>query len=70
MLDDSSVEKRLVTVLQADQMDVTLQVRGLGAIIIENTRNLFFDGVHVRRQQAGQAQHTALVFGKSTALVV
>jgi hypothetical protein len=56
MCRDQPVEQRLVPVLKADQVDVSVQVVGFGPNLIGHTLELLIDIEHTGRQQTAQAQ--------------
>ena len=51
-----AVEERLVAILQAREVDVTLEVVLLPAVVLEHARDLLLDREDVRRQQALRAR--------------
>ena len=63
------VEKRLIGVQQRDQVDVTLQVRRLLAELPQDAQDLVLLVIDAGRQEPGQAQRVALLFGKGRGLV-
>ncbi len=64
-----AVKQRLVPVLQADDLDVALDVAGLAAEIVHHAPRLLVHGLDVRRQQPAQAERVALRLGEGGAFV-
>ena len=64
-----SVEERLVGVQQLDQEDVSFQVGGLLAELLQRALDLRLFGVHRGGEKPGQAQRLALGLGKGGRLV-
>ena len=69
VVDDHTVEQRLVAVLQGHQVDVLLEVRRLAAEVLQDLGGLLRLGEHARRQEAGQVQRIAFLLGECSALV-
>jgi hypothetical protein len=69
VIDDHAVEQPLVSILQRDQIDVLLEVRGLGAKVLEDLLDLLGLRQNARRQQSVQLECVALVVGERRSLV-
>ncbi len=69
VLNQYSVEQRLVAVLERDQTNELFQVVGLGAEVLKFECDLLGHGALHRRQQSLQAKLTAFLKGEGRVLV-
>jgi hypothetical protein len=61
ILDEESVEERLIAILERRQTNVSLEVIGLAADMLELQPDLVLDRGHARRQQTVQAEGVAFM---------
>ena len=66
---DHAEEQRLVAVVQRVQRDVLVERIGHAPQLLQHALHLLLLRVHVRRQQAAQAERIALLLGEGGALV-
>ena len=69
MFDQQAIEQRLVAAFQGRQADVLFQVVALGPQMLQFQRHLFLDGELSRREQALQAERSALFERKGRVFV-
>ena len=69
VLDDEPVKKRLVTILEAVEIDVLLQFRFLVIELVTGPQQMLFYGRHVVGQEAVQGEGVALLPSERRAFV-
>jgi len=69
VLEHGPVEQRLVTVLQADEEHVLLELRRLTTVVAHHAPYLVLEREHARRQQPPDTERIPLGLGERRALV-
>src|SRR3990172_3427770 len=69
VLEQHTVEERLVAILQADEMDVPLEVGLLPAVVLDHSRDLLLQREDHRGEQTLEPQRRPLVLRERRALV-
>jgi hypothetical protein len=64
-----AIEQDLVTILQGGEIDVALEIRGLGAKALVGAYQLLLDGHDAGRQQTVQMKDPALLFRERAAFI-